>query len=358
MTNHVAINAILAIGMLLVILNGGIDLSVGSTVGLAGVVAGYLMQGSTLPLTRRRSSIPPVWVVIVISLAASACWSGCQRRADRPAQRRAVHRHARHALRRPRPRAADHQRPDLHQPAAASRSSATPASSPSSPARPLGMPMPVWVMIVFAVVVSIVLNRTPSAAGSTPPAATSGRPSCPACRSRGCRSASTCSPASAPPSPGFLSSQLTRLRPPTAGTFYELNAIAAVVIGGAALSGGRGTIRGTILGAFVIGFLSDGLVIVGVSAFWQKVITAPSSSSPSRSTRCSRSPQKRRSVEARCRCSRASRQATPGRPDRHRPAPATRRGGPTAYAISTAPIHDEKGTPCSADSPPPRGSAR
>jgi erythritol transport system permease protein len=57
------------------------------------------------------------------------------------------------------------------------------------------------------------------------------------------------------------------------GTFYELNAIAAVVIGGAALSGGRGTVRGTIIGAFVIGFLANGLVIVGVSPFWQKVIT-------------------------------------------------------------------------------------
>jgi erythritol transport system permease protein len=57
------------------------------------------------------------------------------------------------------------------------------------------------------------------------------------------------------------------------GQFYELNAIAAVVIGGAALSGGRGTVRGTIIGAFVIGFLANGLVIVGVSPFWQQVIT-------------------------------------------------------------------------------------
>ncbi len=57
------------------------------------------------------------------------------------------------------------------------------------------------------------------------------------------------------------------------GQFYELNAIAAVVIGGAALSGGRGSIRGTIIGAFVIGFLANGLVIVGVSPFWQQVIT-------------------------------------------------------------------------------------
>ena len=52
----------------------------------------------------------------------------------------------------------------------------------------------------------------------------------------------------------------------------NLNVIAAVVIGGAALTGGRGNVRGVLLGAFVIGFLSDGLVIIGVSTFWQITI--------------------------------------------------------------------------------------
>ncbi len=69
-----------------------------------------------------------------------------------------------------------------------------------------------------------------------------------------------------------LSSQLTSAGP-TAGQSYELTAIAAVVIGGAALAGGRGTIRGTMLGPFVIGFLSDGLVSIGVSSYWQTVFT-------------------------------------------------------------------------------------
>src|SRR3954453_8382713 len=45
MTRHVAINALLAIGMLMVILTGGIDLSVGSIVGLSGVIAGVLLEG-------------------------------------------------------------------------------------------------------------------------------------------------------------------------------------------------------------------------------------------------------------------------------------------------------------------------
>ena len=59
---------------------------------------------------------------------------------------------------------------------------------------------------------------------------------------------------------------------PASGETFELNAIAAAVLGGTSLSGGRGTIAGTLIGAFVIGVLSDGLVMLGVSSFWQMVI--------------------------------------------------------------------------------------
>ncbi|MGN8197977.1 ABC transporter permease [Salinisphaera sp. RV14] len=60
---------------------------------------------------------------------------------------------------------------------------------------------------------------------------------------------------------------------PAIGTTYELNAIAVVVLGGASLFGGVGTIGGTIIGAFVLGVLSNGMVLLGVSDFWQTVIT-------------------------------------------------------------------------------------
>jgi erythritol transport system permease protein len=52
-----------------------------------------------------------------------------------------------------------------------------------------------------------------------------------------------------------------------------LNAIAAVVLGGTSLAGGRGAIGGTIIGAFVIGILNNGMILEGVSSFWQTVIT-------------------------------------------------------------------------------------
>lgn len=59
---------------------------------------------------------------------------------------------------------------------------------------------------------------------------------------------------------------------PNAGTSYELDAIAAVVIGGTSLSGGRGKIMGTVLGAIIIGVLNNGLVLLNVSPFWQQVV--------------------------------------------------------------------------------------
>lgn len=59
---------------------------------------------------------------------------------------------------------------------------------------------------------------------------------------------------------------------PNAGISYELDAIAAVVIGGTSLSGGRGSIWGTVLGAVIIGVLNNGLVLLNVSPFWQQVV--------------------------------------------------------------------------------------
>jgi ribose transport system permease protein len=59
---------------------------------------------------------------------------------------------------------------------------------------------------------------------------------------------------------------------PNAGLGYELDSIAAVVIGGTSLNGGRGTIMGTVLGCLIIGVLNNGLVLLEVSPFWQQVI--------------------------------------------------------------------------------------
>jgi len=59
---------------------------------------------------------------------------------------------------------------------------------------------------------------------------------------------------------------------PTAGLGYELDAIAAVVLGGTTLMGGEGSIGGTLLGAFLIGVLNNGLNLLNVSSFYQQVV--------------------------------------------------------------------------------------
>jgi ribose transport system permease protein len=59
---------------------------------------------------------------------------------------------------------------------------------------------------------------------------------------------------------------------PQAGFTYELDAIAAVVIGGASLAGGVGTASGTLIGALILGVLRNGLNLLNVSAFWQQVV--------------------------------------------------------------------------------------
>ena len=59
---------------------------------------------------------------------------------------------------------------------------------------------------------------------------------------------------------------------PQAGTAYELDAIAAVVIGGTSLMGGRGRLWGTLVGAVIIGVLNNGLDLLGVSSYWQQVV--------------------------------------------------------------------------------------
>jgi ribose transport system permease protein len=59
---------------------------------------------------------------------------------------------------------------------------------------------------------------------------------------------------------------------PTAGQGAEMDAIAAVVLGGTSMSGGSGKIGGTIIGALVIGMLSNGLNLMGINSFWQYVV--------------------------------------------------------------------------------------
>jgi erythritol transport system permease protein len=269
MASHVSVYAILSIGMLLVILNGGIDLSVGSTLGLSGMVAGFLMQGVKLG---GATLYPAVWVVVVVALAIGALVGLVNgilvaRFKVAPFVATLGTLYAVRGL------------------AELMTNGLTFSNLDGDPAlgntgfdwlgfqRILNVPIGVLVMIVVAVVVSLLLNRTVfgrwvyASGGNERAAELSGVP-VRRVKIRVYVASGLCAAIAGV----ILASELTSASP-TAGTSYELTAIAAVVIGGAALTGGRGNIRGTLLGAFVIGFLSDGLVIVGVSSYWQTVFT-------------------------------------------------------------------------------------
>lgn len=69
----------------------------------------------------------------------------------------------------------------------------------------------------------------------------------------------------------ILTSRLNSAQP-TAGSMYELDAIAAVVLGGTSLAGGRGKIVGTLIGALIIGVLDNGLNLLNVSSFYQQIV--------------------------------------------------------------------------------------
>jgi erythritol transport system permease protein len=271
MASHVAIFGILAIGMLLVILNGGIDLSVGSTLGLAGCIAGFLMQGVTLTYFGV-ILYPPVWAVVIITCALGAAVG-------------AVNGVLIAYLRVPAFVASLGVLYVARGIALLMTNGLTYNNLGGRPElgntgfdwlgfnRFAGVPIGVIVLAILAIVCGLVLSRTAfgrwlyASGGNERAADLSGVPV-----KRVKIIVYVLSGVCAAIAGLVLSSQLTSAGP-TAGTTYELTAIAAVVIGGAALTGGRGTVRGTMLGAFVIGFLSDGLVIIGVSAYWQTVFT-------------------------------------------------------------------------------------
>ncbi|MCS4276849.1 erythritol transport system permease protein [Mycetocola sp. BIGb0189] len=269
MTRHVAVNAILAIGMLMVILNAGIDLSVGSTVALSGVVAGYLLQGVNLPFWEA-VAYPAVWVVVIISIVIGALVGSVNgilvskfRVAPFVATLGMMYVVRGIAL-------------------LITNGLTFPKLGGSETLGNTGfdwvgfntilfVPVGVIVMILIAGGSSFALNKTPfgrwlyASGGNERAAELSGIPV-----KRVKISVYVISGAFAAIAGLILTSELTSATP-QAGNSYELTAIAAVVIGGASLMGGKGTIRGTLLGAFVIGFLSDGLVIIGVSEYWQMV---------------------------------------------------------------------------------------
>lgn len=271
LVKHVAINAILAIGMTFVILSGGIDLSVGSVAGLAGMVAGALIsQGITLPAAGV-VVFPHASLAIVVALIVGMGFGAVN--GLLVARLRVAPFIATLGV--------------LYVARGAALLLSNGATFPNLSGSPdigntgftwvgagflLGVPVPIWVMVVGAAIAVFVAARTPFgrqvyAVGGNERAALLAGVGVARVKLRVYVISGFCAALVGV----LIAAQLGAAHPATGETF-ELNAIAAVVLGGTSLMGGRGTIVGTLIGAFVIGILADGLVLLGVSEFWQMVI--------------------------------------------------------------------------------------
>jgi erythritol transport system permease protein len=271
LTKQVALNAILGIGMTFVILTGGIDLSVGSIVGLCGMIAGGLInEGLILPMFGV-SVFFNIWMVMLITLLVGVLVGVINgllitrlNVAPFIATLGVLY---------------------VARGAALLRSNG--ATFPNLIGKEelgntgfpilgagtfLNLPYPIWIMIVFALVAAFVASKTPfgrqvyAVGGNERAAELSG------IRVKRVKLITYMISGFCAAMVGLIiTSQLVASHPATGETF-ELNAIAVVVLGGTSLMGGRGTMGGTIVGAFVIGVLSNGMVLLGISAFWQMVI--------------------------------------------------------------------------------------
>ncbi|UWQ97221.1 ABC transporter permease [Rhodobacteraceae bacterium M385] len=269
-SKHVAINAFLAIGMTYVIITGGIDLSVGSVVGLTGMVAGYLvLYGIDLGLGWSIQFNTTEIVLITCAVGVFVGWiNGVLVTKLHVAPFIAtlgtlyVARGAALLM------SEGRTYPNLN--GSAEYGS---ASFPMIGAGTfLGLPMMVWILAVVTIIAIYISRRTPlgraiyATGGNERGAALSGvnvnRTKMFVYMFTGLMAAIV----------GIIIASQLRAAHPATGEFFELNAIAAAVLGGTSMAGGRGRIWGTIIGAFVIGILTDGLIMMGVSSFWQMVI--------------------------------------------------------------------------------------
>jgi len=269
LTKHVAISAILAIGMTFVVLTGGIDLSVGSIAGLGGMVAGYLLtQGVWLG---GGVHYPPVALVILLTICACLVvgvlngWLVAKAGvAPFIATLGTLYIARGAALLISNGKTF----PELGG-AATHGNTGFPAFGQSFI---LHVPSPVWMMMVLFGLAWVVAAKTPFgrhvyAVGGNERGARLAGIRVPAVKLATYVLSAFCAALVGL----IIAAQLEAAHPAT-GESFELNAIAAVVLGGTSLMGGRGSVTGSLIGAFVIGVLADGLVMLGVSEFWQMVI--------------------------------------------------------------------------------------
>lgn len=251
-TRQVSINAIIASGMTLVIITAGIDLSVGSLVALTGCVAMLALNGTD-------NDLLGVLVGIGIGALAGAFNGGLVAYARLPAFVVTLG-----GL-------------TIFRGLALTITEGQPLIRFEGTYKwlgqgfLLGVPVPVWIMLVVVLAVHVLLKRTTLGAHFY---AVGGNET--AARLSGVRVervkfwAYTICGLLTGLAGMVLMARLSSAQP-ASGEMFELDAIAAVVLGGTSLSGGRGTVWGTLVGALIIGILNNSLNLLGVPSFYQLV---------------------------------------------------------------------------------------
>lgn len=277
---HVSVNAILALGITFVIVTAGIDLSVGSVLGLAGVLVAATITNASLLTTF--GVVGTTILALAVGVGAGAVvgtFNGSVIAYLRVAPfmvTLATMTMARGAARLftggvpigfP---AQDDPHFDLKV-AGLDAIHAIGGGRIPVPGLPRGFPVPALVMLVLVVIGAFILSRTRfgryvyAVGGNEEAARLSGVPT-----RRIKLGVYAIAGACAGIASVLMVGQL-RSGGPDAGLLYELNAIAAAVIGGASLFGGLGTAWGALIGALLIGVLNNALDLLGVQAFWQEI---------------------------------------------------------------------------------------
>ncbi len=252
---QVSINGVLAVGMTFVILTAGIDLSIGSILALAGAVAASLVTGG--------DAQPVVFAVIAGVLVGTACGvvnGGLIAYFNVP------------------PFVATLGLLSVARGATLLYSGGRPIPNLSPEFRwlgqgaVLGIPAPVIIFAIVFVIAYVTLRysvygRRVYAVGGNPRSAkTSG------INTRGIVFSVYALMGGLAGLAGVMLTARTTSALPQAGIGYELDAIAAVVIGGTSLTGGIGRITHTLVGVLIIGMISNGLDLMGVSSYYQQII--------------------------------------------------------------------------------------
>lgn len=268
-TKHSAIITIIALGMTLVIISGGIDLSVGSIIGLTAMMAGGLIyKGLTVGEYTVYFSIP---LIIIISIFIGAIvglingWLISYMKVPAFIATLGTMYIARGAALL---RSGGETFPNLSGKAELGNTGFELLGSGSI----IGIPYTIWIMVLLIAVASYITKKTPLgwhifAIGGNERAANLSGIAVKKTKIFVYVFSGICASIVGL----IVASQLVAAHPAT-GEAWEMNAIAAAVLGGTSMSGGVGTILGTVVGGFIIGVLNDGMVMMGISSFWQMVI--------------------------------------------------------------------------------------